>query len=422
MGETSEMTGPPVYRLADGEEVLGVPYHVDRRRDLSNAKKYLLAASTENGCKGEDRRKTKGMAFSAIQVAQTQSKRHQAVVWDDETQTYNWLQPDEDLADAPEARSQPMTEQTCEVDKSHGTTSQSCQLQTEQVKTTQDSELPDDGGGITNSSGGGWTGLKLKLSDGKKATATPTATMAATAAAKVSQVRQQQLARQQHRLAKLRAAAKVVQTEAEAIARVQTMMAAVKSGSVQKLQRLGLRRTLQDGSNDLEPEPAEPAPSQTTVATVYPHEESTAHCADQTECKTEEETEAKANAQNSMRVQVHRVFSVVPPAGLSKQDQDRWCNNGRPALSADEIEALLTVKNSAGQTALSLASQRGQQHVYHHLEGVLCDHLGRAIPAAFGAGGGGLTRIEPVIAMIKMLPAKRVRRSGFYDDWMALEE
>lgn len=413
-----EVTGPAVFCATDGKEVIGVPYHVDRRRDLSDAKRIVSSDLHENRfkvkAKGKGKGKEKGKNEDKVTTGRTQLKHCQSVTWDEDTQTYKWSNADLGPTEAPPQR---ICEPTSEEDVSmhyqtgHGEI-QSGQSNGKQAQTTH--RLTDGVGSVLNINKRAWADLKVKITNGgaghtvTEDTTTTTTTMATTASAKVSQVRQEQLTRQRQRLEKLRAAARAAQAEAEVTARVQTMMAAVSSGSVQRLHRLGLGRGRLHITR-----------AQQALKTGRQLSSSTAaHCGDGSESKAEAETETE---ENKSMLQ-HSVLPVEAPAELSKRDQARWNNNGLPALSTDEIEALLTAKNCAGQTALSLARQRNQQVVYDHLKEILCEHLATVIPAAFGAAGGGLQRIEQVNSIVKILPASTVRRSEFYDDWMALEE
>ena len=359
VGETAEVIGSAVYRT-DGQEVHGQPHHVDRRRELSYAKKKILDAEAREKLSGLDRKQK----HIAVMDARMKQRQKQQAVYDEETGTYKW----QDHADAASDEEQ------------------AAQEMPEKAQSGIDVEGGADRGGSA------LAGLaKLRILVGKQQPWTPPTVgdmIAKTVNAKVAQKRQEQLARQQQRLATLRAAAAAAQVEAEATARLQAMFAVVSNGSVESLRRLGLRPAAHCSEPEPEPEPEPGADAKGDI------------------CKPDAESEC----------------GPEPPDGLSKGDKARWRGDGLPALSMEAMELCFTSRNGCGQMALSLARDRGRADICAVLQAVLCDHLVRAVPAVFGATGGGMPRIEAVMQLVQMVPAKVVRRSDFYDDWMALEE
>eukprot|EP01046_Picozoa_sp_COSAG06_P045170 COSAG06_NODE_6205_length_3050_cov_2.403592_3_plen_282_part_00 len=271
-----------------------MPYHVERRRDLSDAKKCISAAESREQAhaKGTLGRASRGVRKGRKLATSKGRRRQVAVVWDEETQTYRWPHDDEESSSttgAPKAPRQPADQgQTIVSARQDATESHPGQMDTigiadsgtlnvdgvddddddEEVATADGQDDNEGGSGSAMVGGGGGGGgasglMKLRAAVGADHRQSPAAAtvgvgdrIAKTVAAMVSQVRQRQLARQQQRLATLRAAAAAAQEKAEATVRVQTMMTAVCSGRIEVLQRLGLG-TLHDG--DLRPEQETPA-------------------------------------------------------------------------------------------------------------------------------------------------------------------
>ena len=408
--------GAPVYS-AGGEELTGTPYHVDRRRDLHDARKVLARTSSQP----TDR---------TVHTARRREETFYKVVWDEATQSYQDFHAvcergasdseriefdlktkteteTETEAEAeaeaeaetegdklpqpqpqPEPEPQPESRPVRNREDGAETATNKPQIETEtETETATNKPLVTDGAlgspsvtSVLSDKTHGAVVSKLRTAlltqKQQQGPSGPAAGLVATVVgSRLSQVRADRFQRRQQRLAGLRAATAAVQAESERAARVHVLFGAVSSGSVDRLERLGLLRA---GASQPE-----------TLA------------------------QTGQRADNSS----------PPPAGLSKADAQRWLERGLPPLSPLEVEALLTVRNSCGQTPLALARDRGQAGVHDHLVQVLCEHLAAgAVANAFGAAGGGISRIEQVRAMVAMLPTRLLRRSAFYDDWMALEE
>lgn len=89
-----------------------MPYHVERRRDLSDAKKCISAAESREQAhaKGTLGRASRGVRKGRKLATSKGRRRQVAVVWDEETQTYRWPHDDEESSSttgAPKAPRQP---------------------------------------------------------------------------------------------------------------------------------------------------------------------------------------------------------------------------------------------------------------------------------------------------------------------------
>ena len=390
--EMPEAIGPPVYS-AGGEELTGRPYHVDRRRDLHDARKILARTSSQP----TDR---------TVHTARRREETYK-VVWDEATQSYQdfhvvseWVASDSERSESDlktETKTQTETETETETDivpqpepepqaqpVSRPVRNRPGDAETATKKPETETETATNKPLVT---GGdkkqsvAVSKLRAALRSQKQQQGGPSESagdlVANVVGSQLSQVRADRFQRRQQRLAGLRAATAAVQAESERAARVHVLFGAVSSGSVDRLERIGLLRA---GAGQPE-----------TLAQMGQRADNTS--------------------------------PPPPPAGLSKVDAQRWLKRGLPPLSPLEVEALLIVRNSCGQTPLDLARDRGQTGIYDHLVQILCEHLAAgAVADAFGAEGGGIDRIEQVRAMVAMLPARLVRRSAFYNDWMALEE
>jgi hypothetical protein len=399
-----EAIGSPVYN-AMGKELTGVPYHVDRRRALYDAKRVVAGDQ---------------LFTQAVHRTGCRDEKH-TVVWDEATRSYHsihalnapdlqckesslkLLEPELEPESIPQLQRQPEPRQVCHREGGEG----DAVTAVSKLRTTLLSQQHQHQ-------------YQHQHQQPDTAENSPGEDLATLVNTQVPQVRADQFQRRQNRLVSLRKAAAAAQSEADKTAREQILFAAVTSGNVGRLERLGLWV----GIAPRKPEPGMPSD-------LGPEQEPTTGDEGIASMAQLSDSDKPTSIRNQPRTLVHAYddncvgregICPLPPAALSIADTQRWRKGGLPRLSPPEVEALLTARNSCGQTPLALAQDRGQMAVYDHLVQVLVAHLATAVPESFGAAGGGTSRIDVVKAMVAMLPARMVRRSAFYDDWMALEE